>query len=412
MRYFALATDYDGTLAHDGIVSPATVEALERFCETGRKLFLVTGRELPDLMRVFPRLDLFDRIVAENGALIYCPATREEQSLGEAPPEVFVNALRERDIAPLSVGRVIVATWHPNEERVLETIRDLGLELQIIFNKSAVMVLPPGINKATGLCAALTQVGLSPHNVVGIGDAENDHAFMQSCECAVAVENALPMVQERADFVTAADHGAGVVELIDRIVATDLKELAPRLCRHDLLLGTRADDGEPVRLKPYGANLLLTGSSGSGKSTIATAILEHLDEQQYQFCIIDPEGDYESFEDTLVLGDPGRSPGVDAVMDLLEKPDQNAIVNLLGIGMADRPAFFEGLLPRLLKLRAQSGRPHWIVIDEAHHLLPSSWRPSPTTLPQELCGLMLITVHSDHLAPAVLSLIDTIVTIG
>ncbi|MCA1852180.1 MAG: HAD-IIB family hydrolase, partial [Beggiatoa sp.] len=103
MRYFALATDYDGTLAHDGMVSPATVEALERFCETGRKLFLVTGRELPDLMRVFPHLDLFDRVVAENGALIYCPATREEQSLGEAPPEVFVNALRERNIAPLSV---------------------------------------------------------------------------------------------------------------------------------------------------------------------------------------------------------------------------------------------------------------------------------------------------------------------
>ncbi|MCA1854064.1 MAG: HAD-IIB family hydrolase, partial [Beggiatoa sp.] len=211
MRYFALATDYDGTLAHGGVVSAATVEALERFCETGRKLFLVTGRELPDLMRVFPRLDLFDRVVAENGALIYCPATREEQSLGEAPPDVFVNALRERDIAPLSVGRVIVATWHPNEERVLETIRDLGLELQVIFNKGAVMVLPSGINKATGLCAALTQLGLSPHNVVGIGDAENDHAFMQSCECAVAVENALPMVQERADYVTAADHGARVV---------------------------------------------------------------------------------------------------------------------------------------------------------------------------------------------------------
>jgi HAD superfamily hydrolase (TIGR01484 family) len=412
MRYFALATDYDGTLAHDGVVSSTTVEALERLCETGRKLILVTGRELPDLIRAFPRLDLFDRVVAENGALLYTPATREEQPLGEAPPEVFVSALRQAGVAPLSVGQVIVATWHPNEERVLKAIRDLGLEMQVIFNKGAVMVLPSGINKAAGLSAALEQLGLSPHNVVGIGDAENDHAFMQLCECAVAVSNALPMVQERADYVTVADHGAGVVELIDMIIANDLAELAPRLSRYDLLIGTRVDDEQPVQLKPYGANLLLTGSSGAGKSTLATAILERMAEQQYQFCIVDPEGDYESFEGAVVLGDPEREPSVDAIMDLLEKSDQNAIVNMLGVGIADRPAFFEKLLPRLQELRARSGRPHWIVIDEAHHLLPTAWRPSSTTLPQELSGLMLITVHPDHVAPAVLSLIDTIVAVG
>jgi hypothetical protein len=413
MRYFALATDYDGTLAHNGVVSPATVAALERLCATGRKLILVTGRELPDLLRVFPRLDLFDRVVAENGALLYCSATREEQPLGEAPPDVFVNALRELGVAPLSVGRVIVATWHPNEEIVLTTIRDLGLELQVIFNKGAVMVLPSGINKATGLSAALAQLGLSPHNVVGIGDAENDHAFMRLCECGVAVSNALPMVKERADYVTAADHGAGVIELIDMIIATDLAELTPRQESNEILLGTRVGDGEQqVHLKPYGTNLLLTGSSGSGKSTIATAILERLAAQQYQFCIIDPEGDYESSEGTVVLGDPNREPSVDAIMDLLEKSDQNAIVNMLGIGITNRPTFFEQLLPRLQELRARTGRPHWIVIDEAHHLLPTSWRPSSTTLPQELSGLLLITVHPDHVATAVLSLMETIITVG
>src|SRR5262247_187430 len=124
MRYFALATDYDGTLAHDGAVSPTTVKALERICETGRKLILVTGRELPHLMEAFPRLDLFDRVVAENGALLYTPATREEQPLGESPPEVFVSALRQAGVTPLSVGKVIVATWHPNEQHVLKAIRD------------------------------------------------------------------------------------------------------------------------------------------------------------------------------------------------------------------------------------------------------------------------------------------------
>ncbi|HEU5098063.1 MAG TPA: HAD-IIB family hydrolase [Roseiflexaceae bacterium] len=413
MRYFALATDYDGTLAHDGLVNDETIAALEQLRATGRKLILVTGRELDDLLRVFPRLELFDRVVAENGALIYTPATREARPLGDPPPEAFVAALQAQGVAPLSVGRVIVATWHPNETVVLKTIRDLGLEHQVIFNKGAVMVLPPSINKAAGLGAALSELGLSPHNVVGVGDAENDHAFMSICECSVAVANALPMVKERADYVTRGDHGAGVSELIEIIVANDLRELQPRIASGQILLGTRVDArGAEVLMAAYGVNLLLTGSSGAGKSTLATAVLERLAAQGYQFCIIDPEGDYEAFEGAVTLGDPNRDPSPDAVIELMETSSQNVIVNLLGIALQHRPAFFEQLLPRIQELRARTGRPHWLVIDEAHHLLPTSWRPSPSTLPQELSGLLLITVHPDHVAPAVLSLINTIITVG
>jgi hydroxymethylpyrimidine pyrophosphatase-like HAD family hydrolase len=413
MRYFALATDYDGTLAHDGVVSPATIAALEQLRATGRKLILVTGRELADLLRAFPSIDLFDRVVAENGALIYTPSTREEQPLADPPPKAFVAALQAQGVTPLSVGRVIVATWHPNETTVLTTIRDLGLEHQLIFNKGAVMVLPPGINKAAGLSAALEQLGISAHNVVGVGDAENDHAFMSMCECSVAVANALPMVQQQADYVTRSDHGAGVVELIDRIVADDLLSLEPPIARHNLLLGTRAEaEGAEVRMAPYGVNLLLTGSSGAGKSTLAMALLERLAAQGYQFCIIDPEGDYEAFEGAVTQGDPNRDPSADAVIELLETSRQNVIVNLLGVALAHRPSFFEQLLPRIQELRARTGRPHWLVIDEAHHLLPTSWRPSRNTLPQELSGLMLITVHPDYVSPAVLSLIETIITVG
>ncbi|WP_238361060.1 HAD family hydrolase [Iningainema tapete] len=162
MRYFALATDYDGTLAADGQVNENTIAALKRLRASGRKLIMVTGRELDDLQRVFEQIDLFDYIVAENGALLYSLATREEKLLGAKPPDEFVKMLRARQVNPLSVGRVIVATWHPNETTVLQTIRDLGLELQVIFNKGAVMVLPSGINKAAGLGAALDEMKLSP----------------------------------------------------------------------------------------------------------------------------------------------------------------------------------------------------------------------------------------------------------
>ena len=129
MYFVALATDYDGTLAEDGVVAEPTLQALRLLKQSGRKLILVSGRELPDLRRVFADLDLFDLAVLENGALLVDPATREEVALGGGPPALFVEELQRRKVAPLSVGRSIVATWEPNETVVLETIRDLGLEL-------------------------------------------------------------------------------------------------------------------------------------------------------------------------------------------------------------------------------------------------------------------------------------------
>jgi HAD superfamily hydrolase (TIGR01484 family) len=411
MRYFVLATDYDGTLAADGHVNDETIAALERLQRSGRKLLLITGRELDDLQRVFPQLDLFDCVVAENGALLYSPASRQEKALGSQPPKEFIEALRDRKVEPLSVGKVIVATWHPNEITVMETIRDFGLELQVIFNKGAVMVLPSGINKAAGLKAALEEMKLSPHNVVGIGDAENDHAFMELCECSVAVANALPMLKERVDFVTDGSRGAGVVELIDKLLASDLKEIDAQMQRHDILLGER-EDGSLVHMKPYGSSVLLAGTSGGGKSTLATAVLERIAEQKYQFCIIDPEGDYENFDGAVILGDANQAPRIAEILALIEQPNQNVIINLLGIALADRAAFFAELLPQLQELRARTGRPHWIVVDEAHHLMPSSWNPASLTLPQELDGLMLITVHPDQVASAALCLVDTMLTVG
>lgn len=412
MRYLILACDYDGTLAHHGQVDEPTVAALEQLLATGRKLLLVTGRELDELLGIFPRADLFEWIVAENGALLYHPRSRQEKLLAERPAEEFISRLRARGVGPISVGRAIVATWQPHENTVLQVIQELGLELQVIFNKGAVMVLPTGVNKASGLTAALRELGLSPHNVVAVGDAENDHTFLGLCECGAAVANALPALKERADIVTQGDHGAGVRELIEELVATDLAGREDRLTRHHLLLGTHADSGAAIRLPPYRSNVLIAGPSGSGKSTSATSLLERLTEQHYQFCLIDPEGDYDQLEGTVVLGSPKQGPTADEVLHILDSPERNVVVNLIGLPIADRPPFFLALLSRLLELRSRTGRPHWLVVDEAHHLLPASWEPGPRAWPQGLDRTLLITVHPEQVAPAVLANVDTILAVG
>jgi HAD superfamily hydrolase (TIGR01484 family) len=411
MRYLALATDYDGTLAHDGRVDDATLEALTRLRGSGRRLLLVTGRELPDLQETFPRLDLFDRVVAENGALLYRPSTKEEKALASPPPPAFLEELARRGVRPVSAGRVIVATWEPHQAAVLDAILHLGLELQVIFNKGAVMVLPSGVNKATGLTAALAELGLSTHNTVGIGDAENDHAFLAACECALAVDNALPALKERADRVTRGDHGAGVVELIDQLTEDDLAGLAPKLARHDILLGKREDGGEE-RVEPYGLSVMVAGTSGSGKSTLTKGLLERLAAAGYQYVIVDPEGDYDAFDGALALGDPRRGPVAEEVLNSLEAAGHNVVVNLLGVPLEERPAFFDALLPRLQELRTRTGRPHWLVVDEAHHLLPTAWTPAGQTVPRQLGSALFITVHPESVARPVLESVGLVLAVG
>jgi hydroxymethylpyrimidine pyrophosphatase-like HAD family hydrolase len=411
MRYLALASDYDGTLAEHGQVSEATVAALERLRVSGRKLLLVTGRDLDDLIRVFPQVQLFDRVVAENGGVLYDVATRDVKSLADKPSDDLVRELERRSIHPLSVGRAIVATWEPHEQTVLQVIHDLNLELQVIFNKGAVMVLPSGVNKATGLLHALESLKLSRHNTVGIGDAENDHAFLSACECAVAVDNALESIKARVDWVTPSDHGDGVIELIDRLIESDLKELRPKLTRHDLVIG-QSEDGADVRIASQDGVLLISGPSGAGKTTVTTTLLERLANAELQFCVIDPEGDYDEFEDAIALRGGDRRALADEAVRVLDHPDENVIVNLMDLRLDDRPEFLPLLLPRLLEMRASTARPHWIVIDEAHHLLPSSRQVSEAMLPAHPKNIALVTVHPDHVSRSVVKFVDTAIIVG
>jgi hydroxymethylpyrimidine pyrophosphatase-like HAD family hydrolase len=213
----ALATDFDGTLAHHGSVSETTLAALTRFRQAHYRLILVTGRELNELQGIFPQLTWFDLAVMENGGVLFHPHTGEIEALAAPPPSEFVARLHELGL-PLQVGKVIVATWEPHEKEVLQTIKDMGLELQMIFNKGSVMILPSGVNKATGLRAAAQRLGLDLAQIAGVGDAENDHAFLEICGYSVAVANALPVIRDKVDFVTEGDHGDGVTELIGRML--------------------------------------------------------------------------------------------------------------------------------------------------------------------------------------------------
>ena len=218
MPYAALATDYDGTIARDGRVGEATLAALARLRAAGWRLILATGRELDDLRCLMPGLPLFDRVVAENGAVLHAPATGEVRLLAAPPPPAFAAALAAAGVEPLHVGRVVIATWEEHEAQVSATISDLGLDLRLVRNKGALMVLPSGVDKRSGALAALREVGVTPAACVGVGDAENDLGLLALCGLPVAVANALPAVKEAARLVTRDACGEGVAELVGHLL--------------------------------------------------------------------------------------------------------------------------------------------------------------------------------------------------
>lgn len=409
MFFIALATDYDGTIATDGRTPPEVVEALKQFKSGGRKLILVTGRELDDLKAAFPEHTIFDRIVAENGALLYEPATQRERILAPPPVEALVTALQYAQVAPLSVGRVIVATWEPNETIVLEIIKRLGLESQIIFNKGAVMVLPPGINKASGLVAALEELELSAINVVGVGDAENDHAFLQSCGCSAAVANALPKIRDEADLVLQQPRGHGVMDLLTQIGDRD-SSLLP-LSHYGLRLGER-EKAQDILIPTQAGSVLIAGRSAVGKSTIATALTEEMAAKSLQFVILDPEGDFDSLENAIQVGNADLPPSLAQVSELLRKPQNNLVINALAVPLDDRPKFFSDFLATFADWRIRTGRPHWLLVDEAHHVLPQERNNAGQGLPHDLTGIIFITVHPDSIAQAALEKIQFVIAAG
>jgi HAD superfamily hydrolase (TIGR01484 family) len=409
MYFLALATDYDGTIAHHGLVDDATLDALQRLRKTGRRLVMVTGRELPDLKRVFPKTEIFDLIVAENGALLYDPKTETEHCIAPPPPAGFVEELRRRGVQNISVGRSIVATWEPFEKVAIDVIRDMGLELQIIFNKGAVMILPAGVNKAFGLKAGLKRLDLSEPNVVGVGDAENDHAFLLSCGCSAAVANALPTVKAECDIVLDDHHGGGVQQLVEMICSQDVRIVPPQ--RHGILVG-RDRRNNDIILEPHRGTVLIAGSSGIGKSTLATALTERMAEKSLEFCVFDPEGDYSELDGAVCVGDAKSPPSPDESIALLRKLAANVVVNTQALRVPERPTFFAKILPQVLSLRARTGRPHWLLIDETHHLLSAEREDVLQVIPEHLPATIFITVHPESVLPKALRRVEYVIALG
>ena len=342
----------------------AILEARKR----GLVVVLVTGRILQELQQVAGDLSLFNAVVAENGAVISFPSGTS-RFIGQPPPQNLVDELRRRGVA-IKVGQCVVEADAASSQQVLSVIRELELPLSILFNRGRLMVLPQGVSKGAGLRAALSALRLSVHNAIGIGDAENDHDLLATCEIGVAVGWGSETLKKSADEVLEGTGPAAVAEYLRRTIG-ELRLPPERMGRYHLTLGT-FDDGSTLTFPLRGRNVLIAGDPQSGKSWVAGLACEQMILQGYSVCVIDPEGDYRTLEPlpgVVILGGSDSPPELLDVAQVVRHPDMSVVIDLSHVAQAEKVKYLYTLLPMLAAIRRSSGLPHRIVVDEAHYFL-------------------------------------------
>ncbi len=401
------ATDLDGTLTRDGTIPPSTWAMLRTAKRAGMILFLITGRRLDSFLTLGPFEELFEAIIAENGAVVYFPK-RDAIALpfGRLGADLL-GRLYTLDI-PLELGSSIVATVLPHDEAIFRALREQRSAVTVEYNRSAVMLLPVGASKGSGLLYALDELGYSAHNVVACGDAENDHSLFEAAELGVAVANAQPGLRRTADIVLDLPGAAGIERLLQDLIDGEVPANSPRPAR-GLRVGNRVS-GAPVFIDPFAlieTNLGITGSSGSGKSWVAGLLAEELFKQKYQLCIVDPEGDYRvlaSAPRTLLLGRPDLPlPSVGEVINLVEWNNVSLVLDLSQYEIDARLAYMDEFLRALRDLRARRGRPHYFLIDEVQSFCPTEGGPLTDLLQEAMQwgGFALISYRFSQVAPAI-----------
>ncbi len=408
MKLSTLALDFDGTIAQNDVLDPEVRKAIAEARAQGVVVLLVTGRILENLGRVTGDLH-FVEVVSENGAVIYFPDSGYSRVLADPPPSALLKALRTEGVT-FAVGQSIIDADSNTASRILAILQRLELPRVLLFNRSRVMVLPQAISKATGLGEALAILRLSPHNAVAIGDAENDHELLHSCELGVAVAWGSEALKASADHVLPGDGPPAVAGYIRALLKNRLIPEPVKTRRH-LVLG-HTDDGGPLALAIRGRNLLVAGDPKTGKSWVTGLLCEQSILYGYSLCILDPEGDYTSLEalrGVVVFGGAYPLPRPREFLHALRHADVSIVVDLSHTSHQEQLRYMETVLPALATLRRHTGLPHRIIVDEAHYFLNDPNVPDIDILDIDAGGYTLVSYRASKVRRDLLATCEAII---
>ncbi len=213
-----LIFDYDGTLTYETSEVPQVArDALKKMKEKGlATLGIISGRDLSFLMKVDQALsNVFSFLIADNGAVSYFSDLKRKEVLGKEWAEKAKRLFPTSGI-PMHSSEVMFATSIQYAPRFSEFLSKSGFEAKLIPNRDSLMIVPPNVDKGTGVAATIQHFGTTRKLFLTcFGDGENDLALFAPADLGVAVANAVDALKKIADVVTEKPGGYGVAEYLD-----------------------------------------------------------------------------------------------------------------------------------------------------------------------------------------------------
>jgi len=259
-----IAVDLDGTLLNSQHqLTERTEKALKAAIEKGVEVVLATGKTHASAREIIQKLDLKSLGIYLQGLAIYGGdgTIRHQQTLDLSLARQVITFAEDRGfpVAAYCGDRILVRRivklvdelvkyQEPMPEAVgpLQNILDampinkliaigephriksLRWQLSMQLNGSVRLmqthliemleILPPGASKGTALKVVLKDLGVGAHEVLAIGDAENDVEMIQLAGIGVAVGNGDAKIKEAADYEVASNDEDGVAEAVERFV--------------------------------------------------------------------------------------------------------------------------------------------------------------------------------------------------
>lgn len=273
MKYRLIALDLDGTLLNSQKeITPAVRQALTWAKARGVHVVLATGRIVGEAAEFARETACDDLMVTAGGAAI---ATASDERILESwamPCEtgaaavaavqdlpvrvmiyvgdkIFINPFSDRDFVVnyrvegfhankvvlddiageiraqrLDVTKVYAIGSRADLEKALAHIRPLSGVTITSSGDDNFEVMPAGVDKGAALRRLGEMLGVSPAEMVAIGDSDNDAAMLRAVGMPVAMGNADPALKAIARYVTADCDHDGVAQAIYHLFTTDKEE--------------------------------------------------------------------------------------------------------------------------------------------------------------------------------------------